>query len=282
MFNFRTQDSVISDSAGEDEKASHAGGAAHGGAVRGSSRVYSGMWGTPEVVAVTAGAVAVAAAAAVFVFAVLPARGELESSRKEKAEVESQVVSAREKYGRITSTTEQVAKLVGSADEFENSFLPPDSTGRIDLYQRINSLIATHRLINTSGPEYVALDPSQNGPSAAAESERGREKFRSIFPGVYVTTTVEGTYQDIRRFVSDIETSNQFVIISAVGIEPAEQRARSAAQQEVADDPQTGIPGIPGQTGPQQSAPAGARRGEAVSLKIELAAYFRRNAPPAP
>lgn len=244
----------------------------------GSSRVYAGMWGTPEIAVVTAGVVAVIASVAVFVLAVLPARGELEASRREKSKVADQVVSAREKYGKITSTTEQVARLVASADGFEANFLPPDSTGRTELYDRINSLIGSHRLINTAGPEYVYLAPTTEGPRSGGEGETGREKFRSIFPGVYVTMTVDGTYQDIRRFISDIETSSQFVIISAVGIEPAEERRRAEAPETPGSGGQVNVPGIPGAAmGPGTAGgSSGVKRGETVSLKIELAGYFRR------
>ena len=51
-------------------------------------------------------------------------------------------------------------------------------------------------------------------------------KFQSIFPGVYVTTTIEGSYQNLRRFIREIETSEQFIVISAVELEPAEKEEK--------------------------------------------------------
>lgn len=232
-------------------------------------RVYSGMWGRTEIVAVALGGLAIIATVIVFVSLVLPARKRLSDARSEQAALEQQVNSARERYGKITSTEEQVARLVQSASDFENSYLPFDSIGKTALYQRLNTLISNYNLVNTSGPEYTPLEVIQ--ANGATEGDGGREKYRSIFPGVYVTMTVDGKYADIRRFISDIETSEQFVIISAVGLEPSEQGGKktgTGSEQGRTDEQPAMSPPVY----PQRSA----RRGDTVSLKIELAAYFRR------
>ena len=280
MLNIKTQDAMITDlpSASEAEtRTVEAPRKAASG--QGTNRIYSGMWGKPEIVAVAAGGAVLLACIAVFATVVMPAKSKLEAARNEKVQLEQKVVEAREKYGRITSTTDQVARLVASADSFEANYLPLDSVGRTALYQRINSLIATHRLVNTSGPEYAPLPAAGQGGSQSQEAETGRERYRSIFPGVYVTMTVDGTYQDIRRFLSDIETSEQFVIISAVGIEPAEQRRRREETQAEEAPAAARIPGIPGPVNapaPARTEQASGQKGETVSLKVELAAYFRR------
>lgn len=237
-------------------------------------KVYAGMWGKPEIAAVALGGLAVIATIVVFVALVLPARKGLADAKAEQAALEQQVNSARDRYGKITSTEEQVAKLVRSASDFENAYLPFDSIGKTALYQRLNTLIANYNLVNTSGPEYTPLEVMQaNGAKDGGDG--GREKFRSIFPGVYVTMTLDGTYADIRRFISDIETSEQFVIISAVGLEPSEGVRKEAAS------PQTEAPEGKSTTQfsgpPAPSSQRGVKRGDTVSLKIELAAYFRRS-----
>ena len=241
----------------------------------GASRVYSGMWGRPEIAAVTVAGVLVIASIVVFATVVMPAKSNLETVRSGKVQLEQKVVEAREKYGKITSTTEQVSRLVASANSFEANYLPADSVGQTALYQRLNSLIATHRLLNTSGPEYTPLPVVGQLSSQSDEAETGRERYRSIFPGVYVTMTLDGTYQDIRRFISDIETSEQFVIISAVGIEPAEQRRRRE-EEAGANEAPVPVPGMPRVVNPTVAPPTARPKGESVSLKIELAAYFRR------
>jgi hypothetical protein len=76
-----------------------------------------------------------------------------------------------------------------------------------------------------------------------------------------VSLTVEGQYSNVRRFVRDIEASRQFVIINAVELEGADNAAaRTAVPTEGA---------APGASAPPSSI---------VSLRLEMAAYFRRNA----
>ena len=45
--------------------------------------------------------------------------------------------------------------------------------------------------------------------SSAAGGALGHRQVRSLYPGVYVTMTVEGSYQNLRRFIRDIETGRE-------------------------------------------------------------------------
>jgi hypothetical protein len=102
--------------------------------------------------------------------------------------------------------------------------------------------------------------------------------------------TVEGSYQNIRRFIRDVETGNDFVVVSAVELEPSDAEARPQQQQQQngqvqaapAANPNAGFPGgafpnsqLGGSTAPT-SRQKGKTHGEVVSLRLEMAAYFRR------
>ncbi len=277
-------------------------------------RVYAGMWGSAETATVGLGLLAILSVIILFVLVVLPAQKELEKNRAERDRLEAELIATRGKYGDAADTETQIARLTASVDDFEGRFLPVAATGRTALYQRINGLIAAYGLVNTSGPEYAPMEISgTDGRGQTTESGQGRAKFQSLFPGVYVTTTIEGSYQNLRRFIRDIETSEQFVVISAVELAPAENgdknTSESGTQARQAtitgakitpmqnQMPQQGvgapnaIPGIPYQSGGMQqplittqqqtqtttSRPArGKTRGETVSLHLEMAAYFRR------
>jgi hypothetical protein len=197
--------------------------------------------------------------------------------------LKAELASAQSKYGGIMDTETQVAKLVSSATDFESIHLPVASTGRTALYQKLNGLIAGHGLINTSGPDYAPLDVAEQGDNES-EEERGRSRFRSLFPGAYVTMTLEGPYANLRRFISDIETGNDFVIISSVELEPSDNQpegrsAEPVAAQDSGVDVTTGFPGQPRQVNPYQNQirrPTGRTLGQVVSLRLEMAAYFRR------
>ena len=254
-------------------------------------KVYAGMWGPLEIATVGLGMLAILAVIILVVLVVLPAQQQLEADKAKRDQLETELISSRGKYGTITTTEARVAELINSANDFESRFLRTEATGKTELYQRLNGYISAYNLINTSGPDYAPLEIADNSNNNKNESERGREKFQSIFPGVYVTTTVEGSYQNLRRFIREMETSNQFVVISAVELQPAEAGSEEKGSQNaptqasintVTVNPtnEFGVPQNPVQqtvsVAPQTKAVRGKTHGETVTLRLEMAAYFRR------
>ena len=113
------------------------------------------MWGPLEIAAVSVGASRSLVASLVYFFFVIPSNRELAKNKSEADRLEAELISARSKYGEITSTETQVAKLVSSVDDFETRFLPLPSNGQSALYQRLNGLIGAYGLVNTTGPDYA-------------------------------------------------------------------------------------------------------------------------------
>ena len=270
-------------------------------------KVYGGMWGPAELITAGLSMIALLAVVLIYAFVVIPTNRELEHNRNERDRLEADLLSAQQKYGSITNTETHVATLMSSVDDFEMRYLPVSSTGRASLYQRINGLIIGHGLINTSGPDYVPLETLDNDEnSVKTDEERGRAKYQSLFPGVYVTMTVEGSYQNLRRFIREIETGGDFVVVSAVELEPSDAQQRSGSNpQNSVGGPVVQQPGVnpagrpsgnpnmypnvnpnayPGTQQPGAAtnpANKGKMHGEVVSLRLEMAAYFRRpNATP--
>lgn len=278
-------------------------------------KVYAGMWGQSEIATVGLGMLAILAVIILVVLVVMPAQKELEKNKAERDRLEAELISSRGKYGDITTTEARVAELIASVDDFETRFLPVGTIGKSALYQRINGLIGAYGLVNTTGPDYAPLQIADNRRGQETESERGRAKFQSLFPGVYVTMTIEGSYQNLRRFIREMETGNQFVVISAIELEPAETENKendgneskpNVARQQINNaratpntpntidsytqnqrfgQPRTQYPAQP--TAPYQPATTmtppnapkavrGKTHGETVSLRLEMAAYFRR------
>jgi hypothetical protein len=144
-------------------------------------------------------------------------------------------------------------------------------------------------LRNTAGPSYSPLEivgtKTQAQPSITAEKQTVA-KWQSIYPGIAVTVTVEGSYPDITHFVRDIETSRQFLIINGIELEGVKQ---SGATQ---DQPLATTPLGPTRSArnPKSNAPVTAPateiaggRGGLVSLRLDMATYFQRpDAKPAP
>lgn len=258
-------------------------------------RVYAGMWGPTEIGVVTAGVLTLLVTTVVYFFWVVPSNREVVANRAQADRLEKELASARDKYGKITDTETEVAKIVESVTDFETRFLPIVATGQSALYQRLNGLILAYGLINTSGPDYAPLEAADINPGEQTADEKGRSKFRSIYPGVYVTTTVEGSYQNIRRFIREIETGREFIVVSAVELAPSDSDGRSDRKSNADAGRSTNAPNPvnPGINGPgiqsfqsglnpstsenrAQAVQKGKMHGEIVSLHIELAAYFRR------
>ncbi|MEQ1762059.1 MAG: hypothetical protein ABL984_02830 [Pyrinomonadaceae bacterium] len=243
-------------------------------------KVYGGMWGPAEIGVVGVASLAVIAALAAYFFFTLPAKRELERNLSTHDRLEAELVSAKSKYGDITNTEAHVAKLVSSVGDFESTYLPVALNGRTTLYQKLNGLIAGHGLVNTSGPDYAPLDIAVVGENNDSEEERGRSRFRSLFPGTYVTMTLEGSYSNLRQFIREIETGNDFVIISAIELGPSDSQPDAARSEQPSQEDTFepgGIPGISRGSQNQVKRPTGRTLGQVVSLRMEMAAYFRRS-----
>jgi len=168
----------------------------------------------------------------------------------------------------------EVEEIVGSLKTFEGNNLASQDPGRMSLYTVLNKLIKSNGLRNTAGPSYSPLEPvgtkKQVQPTLSAEKQ-STAKWQSIYPGISVSITVEGPYQNVRHFVRDLETSHQFLIINAVELERVTQNGATT------DQPST-LPAQPatGRGGPPPKPLPGGNT--LVSLRIDLATYFQRNA----
>lgn len=237
-------------------------------------KVYGGMWGQAEIATVGLSVLAILAVFVLYMFFVLPAQKDLEAKKAQRDQIEAERTSANSKYGSITDTQTQVENLITSVNNFESRFLPVEMSGKTALYERLNGLIGAYGLTNSSGPDYVPLeilDPQRNQQT---ENERGRDKLRSLFPGIFITVTVEGSYQNLRRFMREVETTQQFIMISAVELVPADGKKETNPEQpqQISQNGQ-----FPEENVQQlDSIYKGKTHGETVSLKLEMAAYFRR------
>jgi len=261
--------------------------------------VYAGMWGRNEIATFTLGVFALLTIAIIYVFLVLPSNREVARERSQVNALDEQLMSAKARWGAITSSETQVSNVLGSEEQFESTYLRPASMGTVEIPRRLNSLIAAYGLINTAGPEYQPLESvdqsaKNNGSPQAEEQARGRDRLKSLFPGVYVTMTVEGNYQNLRRFITELESGNEFIVISAIQLEPSNNDQGKQVSPEQA--PQVAAPAF--QAGPnanpmanpkmgaqpnqqpidnlRSQADKGKMHGGIVSLHIEMAAYFRR------
>jgi hypothetical protein len=77
--------------------------------------------------------------------------------------------------------------------------------------------------------------------------------------------TVEGQYENVRRFIRDVERSKQFVVINEVELQRARDMNAPVSVDAGDDD-----------SAPAQPAPGSGTRGSLVSLQLSMATYFQR------
>lgn len=221
-----------------------------------------GILGLPEIIALGISLVLLAIVLFTYFYLFAPASARHVRALEQRDALQKRLRDAQIDFNANANTGATIAQIDKSLQDFEEQRLSPSDEGRMAIYQELNELIRRNGLRATGGINYSALDPlgEQTGTSTPS-SRSGNAKWQSVYPGLGVGLTVEGPYANVRRFVRDIEASRQFVIINAIELEGAnETAARAPAPTE------GGAPGA-------ATAPS-----SIVSLRLDMAAYFRRNA----
>lgn len=213
------------------------------------------MFGIAEVAALAGSCLVLLLVLLSYLYFLAPARSRVSSLNEEKARLQTNLQTLQGVAKKEQTTKEQVDQIAASLGEFETGHLLRRDQGHLDFYKELNELIIKNNLRNTSGPTYTALDPTG---TKAVSGKSITTKWQSFYPGIAVMVTVEGQYQDIRRFIRDIEQSKQFVVINQVELQRANENNAPAS----ADESGSGA------------------SGSLISLQLNLATYFQRdNAP---
>ncbi|MBA2733676.1 MAG: hypothetical protein H0U54_12375 [Acidobacteria bacterium] len=210
--------------------------------------------GVAEVAGLAGSAVMLLAVIFTYIYFYSPAESRLAAAQFERNKLQRELSALQKDIDVKGSAQDSITKISESLEKFENDKLIGSNEGRITLYNVLIQLIRSNKLRNTSGPVYNYLEAKGTSGSQTASSRTVNSRWQSLYPGIGVTVTVEGQYANLRHFVRDIEASNQFIIVNAVELERA-------------SDTDAGMSG---------ATPGG--RSTLVSLRLDLAAYFRREA----
>jgi Tfp pilus assembly protein PilO len=217
------------------------------------------MFGFAEVIALAGSCFVLALVLLSYLYFLVPARSRVATANADLSRLQANLQTLGTVVDNDANTKQTVDKIAASLNKFETENLLRQDQGRMDLYQELNELIVKNGLKNTSGPTYTTLDP------AGTKSTAGKSvttKWQSFYPGIAVMVTVEGQYQDVRRFIRDVERSKQFVVINEVELQRATQNNAPASVDE---------------GGGASTAGAGSgSRGSLVSLQLNMATYFQR------
>lgn len=209
------------------------------------------MFGMAEIIALGGSAIILLTVLLSYVYFLIPARSHLQERQLERSRLQNQLRSSHDLMQQGQDTQSTVDKITESLTDFENSRLPNRNQGRMTLYDELNQLIRKNGLRNTSGPSYTPLE-SLDSKKTTNTSKSASTKWQSVYPGIGVSLTAEGSYQNLRRFIRSLEATKQFIIINAIELERATE------------------------TNTAESASTSGARGSLVSLRLDMATYFQR------
>jgi len=228
--------------------------------------------GVPEIVALGSAALLLLAALSSYMLFLRPQRARSEALREEQGRLERQLQAARSEGQQSESTQASVERILVSLREFEEQHLggnTPDGTTTV--IKKLNDLIHRHGLRISGG---LAFTPFETGgaPGAQPRSTGVSKPIQDVFPGIGISISVEGRYADLRRFIRDVEADERFVVINSVELEGITDTAARNFSDPAAETPA-------GEGAGPAAAPASPRptaRGTFVSLRLDMATYFRR------
>jgi Tfp pilus assembly protein PilO len=210
--------------------------------------------GPAEIIALAGSLVILLLVIVSYLYFLVPANNRLKALQSERSRLQTQLRNSQDVVRQGETTEATVQEITQSLDDFESKHLLGATRGRMGLYDTLNLLIGKNGLRNTSGPTYTPLE-SAGSKAGASGTISANTKWQSIYPGIAISVTVEGQYQNLRRFIRDLETNKQLVIINSVELERATET--------------NSAPAIEGES-------TGATRGALVSLRLEMSTYFQR------
>lgn len=236
-----------------------------------------GPLGLPEAIALAAGFLLLVSAVLAYFLMLEPNRTAKAKAETQRTDARAELLKLQSKHVEGETAQQSVERIAESVVNFERNSLARRETGRLILYRQLTELMLRAGVRNTAGPAYAelaALKPEEIGRRSNNAGQKGSDKWQSIYPGLSVNMTVEGTYANVRRFVRDVEASGLFLIINAVEVEGSRNQDAAIAQARAATNPNAILP-------PVVEESPNARRGSLVNLRLDLAAYFQRDTPAA-
>jgi hypothetical protein len=181
---------------------------------------------------------------------------------------ETQSAEAQAKYQEnqviLNTLRQQVAKIEADKNiqlptpalirtslvKFEEDFLTPSEEAQFNVIREVNQLAKQNNVF----PSEISFDSIEQ--KVLEGEQAGVRGAKSLYPGLDMSFTVEGSYADVRRFLVSLERSRAFVIINALELKSVEQ------------PPTAGRPRVA----------VSATTDQVIALGIKLSVYYQREA----
>lgn len=209
--------------------------------------------GLPEIIGLSISLVLLLIAALAYLLFLAPQRSRLESLQRERAQLQTQLRNSQADIERNTDTQASVEKILESLQNFETKRLALRSEISTAIIEELNDKIRRNGLARAQ-LSFTHFDPLAPGATRQrTSSTREAKEEQIVFPGTGISLTVEGSYPNLRGFIRDVEASQKFIVINAVELESGTGSATRATDRTAIE------------------------RSDIVSLRLDLAAYFRRS-----
>jgi Tfp pilus assembly protein PilO len=147
--------------------------------------------------------------AAVFIAVVYPLSRKVANGERDAQAAARARATAQAEFDRARATVSGKASADAELKKFYSAVLPPDqSAARRIIYGKIDKLASTANV--KPGQETFA-------PSQERDSQLGK---------LTATVVLMGEYRNIRRFIHDLETAPEFLILENVALSQASERDR--------------------------------------------------------
>jgi hypothetical protein len=115
-------------------------------------------------------------------------------------------------------------KILDSLRTFD-AYLKPDERGMTEIMNEIDRLGQTHKII--VGDSIYRVEEAEqlvdeNGNPIPQPANKDRKP--KIYPNLGIDTTVIGDYPNLRRFLSDLERSRQFLVINSLAFQGGDEK----------------------------------------------------------
>jgi len=156
-----------------------------------------------------------------------PLRGRLADARAKEA-AQTKVIgggTSQPPPSKGTSPKEQIELAKGSLDEFKEHWLKPVAGGRIEIINEINELVAADKVHLGGGIDMHLAKKlaAEGGESGGSQSGRPKKTdLLDIYPKTEFRFSVIGRYDDVRKFLKDLQGSKNFLIIDSIGLADVE------------------------------------------------------------
>ncbi len=204
-----------------------------------------------------------------YFFEVRARQSELDGFEARDRAAHSRLLEAASEKKKLEAQRSNASLIIESIGDFERR-LQTRQEGTPAIINEVNGLSLQHRAV-ASDYSYKVIEGEGDNPANPSASSRADESDLKAYTALGIDTNVMGDYRDLRRLISAIERSRQFIVINSVTFQgEAERPGRTPVA--------AGMPAVvPAQVGPPASAPVSTGGGAPVSLKLEMETYFRND-----